>query len=499
MIRQMLEDLIRRARRRLILNETLSQMAFAASVFAAGLALVLVLGTAFLAWWTLVIFAVLGLGIGIYRVSRHTPGAYTTAVQLDENAHLKDTLSTALHFSTQPLSVQAQASAEFRRLQHEQATAAAQAVSLETAVPFTFPRAVYAMAALCLLASALIAIRYRSGTGLDLKRPITEVLFEDQAAAAMKKTGVAPRSRSGQWTDEAQQMLSKLGLAPKPEGPTPGDPDALDDAIEQALKQPGKEAGKSAPKGGESDKTAQGKDAVASDDTPGGDPIQGGDKNSGDPKDNDGKSASKDGDPGDKGSPRKDGDSGQQSLMSKLKDAVSSLMAKNKPDQNGPQPKPQGQQASQQKNNYEKKGDAGDGKPEKSDAKSDSDDSDPNGDALGGQQGEGKETTASNSPQKQEGSGIGAQDGSKETKLAEQLKAMGKISEIIGKRSATVTGETSIEVQSGDQHLHTAYSKTNAAHAETDGDVTRDEIPLSVQAYVQQYFTEVRKAAAAKK
>ena len=83
-------------------------------------------------------------------------------------------------------------------------------------------------------------------------------------------------------------------------------------------------------------------------------------------------------------------------------------------------------------------------------------------------------------------------------KLAEQLKAMGKISEIIGKRSATVTGETSIEVQSGNQQLHTAYSKTEAAHAETDSDVTRDEIPLAVQAYVQQYFLEVRKNAAVK-
>ncbi|HWE50332.1 MAG TPA: hypothetical protein VG273_11105 [Bryobacteraceae bacterium] len=489
----MLEDLIQRARRRLILNESLSQMAFAAAVFAGGLALLLVLGTAFLAWWSLIVFAAAGLGVGIYRISRRTPDSYATAVQLDENAQLKDTLSTALHFSAHPAG-----SPEFLKSQHEQAAAAATTVSLETAVPFTFPRAVYAMAAFCLFASALIGIRYRTGNGLDLRRPITEVLFEDQAAPQAKKPGDAPRSRPGQWADEAQQMLSKLGLAPKPEGPTPGDPDAMDQAIEQALRQPDNKAGKNAPKGGEGDKTA-GKDASAGDDAPGGDPIEG-DKNGGEPKDQDGKSASKGGDPDDKGVPKKDGDSSKESLMSKLKDAVSSLLAKNKPDQNGPQPKPQGQKSAQnEQHKNEKKGEAGDGKPEKSDADADSDDTDPNGDALGGQKGEGKETTASNTPQKQEGSGIGAQDGSKDMKLAEQLKAMGKISEIIGKRSATVTGETSIEVQSGNQQLHTAYSKTDAAHAETDGDVTRDEIPLAVQAYVQQYFTEVRKAAAAKK
>ena len=34
-----------------------------------------------------------------------------------------------------------------------------------------------------------------------------------------------------------------------------------------------------------------------------------------------------------------------------------------------------------------------------------------------------------------------------------------------------------------------------AGHAETDGDVTRDEIPIALQGFVQQYFTEVRKTA----
>jgi hypothetical protein len=97
-----------------------------------------------------------------------------------------------------------------------------------------------------------------------------------------------------------------------------------------------------------------------------------------------------------------------------------------------------------------------------------------------------------------QGNGAGSQNGAKELKEAAQLKAMGKISEIIGQRAATVTGETSVEVQSGNQKLRTAYSETTATHSETDGDVTRDEIPLALQAYVQQYFAEVRKAAPAK-
>jgi hypothetical protein len=184
--------------------------------------------------------------------------------------------------------------------------------------------------------------------------------------------------------------------------------------------------------------------------------------------------------------------------MSKLKEAVSNLMAKNKPEPSTPQKSQDQKSGKGEQKKGEKKGDAGQGKPEKGNS-DDADDSDPDGDALGGQKGEGKETTASNQKQQQEGSGIGTQDGAKDIKAAEQLKAMGKISEIIGKRSATVSGETTVEVQSGNQPLRTSYSKTNAAHAETDGDVTRDEIPVALQAYVQQYFTEVRKAAAKQK
>ena len=76
---------------------------------------------------------------------------------------------------------------------------------------------------------------------------------------------------------------------------------------------------------------------------------------------------------------------------------------------------------------------------------------------------------------------------------------MGKISEIIGKRASTVSGEMMVEVQSGkNQQLRTNYTNTTAAHGEADGDVTRDEIPLSLQPYVQQYFEQVRKAAAPK-
>ena len=70
---------------------------------------------------------------------------------------------------------------------------------------------------------------------------------------------------------------------------------------------------------------------------------------------------------------------------------------------------------------------------------------------------------------------------------------MGKISEIIGKRSANVTGEISVEVPSNQQPLHTAYSQNNATHSDAGGEISRDEVPVIFQQYVQQYFEQVHK------
>jgi hypothetical protein len=54
-------------------------------------------------------------------------------------------------------------------------------------------------------------------------------------------------------------------------------------------------------------------------------------------------------------------------------------------------------------------------------------------------------------------------------------------------------------VQSGNQQLRTAYSTKAVAHGEADSDVSRDEIPVAMQPYVQQYFDQVRKSSQAAK
>ncbi len=72
------------------------------------------------------------------------------------------------------------------------------------------------MAAVCLLASGLVALRYGMGHGLNLRAPITQLFFEDEAIKEAKKAqALYPKSKT--WMDEAQSLLSKLGMAPNPQ------------------------------------------------------------------------------------------------------------------------------------------------------------------------------------------------------------------------------------------------------------------------------------------
>jgi hypothetical protein len=118
----------------------------------------------------------------------------------------------------------------------------------------------------------------------------------------------------------------------------------------------------------------------------------------------------------------------------------------------------------------------------------------------GGEAGDSPDSQAKNAAGKsdtgqastQPGSGIGSQDGDKNIRQAEQLAAMGKISEIIGKRSANVTGEATVEVRSTSQQLRTPYAPRGAEHSQSGAEIGRDEIPVALQPYVERYFEQVR-------
>ena len=188
-------------------------------------------------------------------------------------------------------------------------------------------------------------------------------------------------------------------------------------------------------------------------------------------------------------------------LLSKFRDAMSSLMNRMRQASGakGGQQQANAQQGAQQKNqsgNTAQNGKQGQqpGDGQQADARDGQpgDDSQNAQSAQSGSPGQSAQQPAT----KQPGSGIGRQDGSKDVKLAEQLAAMGKISEIIGKRAANVSGELTMEVENSNQQLRTPYAPREARHQQAGGEINRDEIPVALQAYVEQYFEQVRKQPA---
>jgi hypothetical protein len=474
----MLRQLIRSARRRLLWNEALKQFALSAALAIAGVALLLTLGTRYIEWWLVALFAIAVLVWAVARLRKGLPSEYAAAVWLDEKSGLHDSLSTAHYFATHRApDPRAEA---FLNAQRGQAESMAGKVDVSAAVPFRFPKALYGLIALLLLSTGLVTVRYFYGHNLDLRAPITEVIFEDQAAKSPAAAKPPHRTEKQAELEEARSLLDKLGLGANL---NPNPDQKLDEALADALRgpetTPGQtDAAKFDPKLNQGDPIDQAKDNS---------------KNSGAGQagDRSGRKESSENASSQTGQSGQNGEKSEKSLLSRLKEAMDNMI--NAPSQGekrnsggGKQPKSSQQQADANQQAGQQGDEQNQGQAQ--------------GEANGAtQKSNSPGQTSGNSPEKQEGpAAAGSQDGEKAIRLAEQTKAMGKISELIGKRSEQVTGESMIEVQSGNQRVQTAYKEQNATHGEGAGEVGRDQIPLSVQAYVQEYFQEVRRKPAAK-
>jgi hypothetical protein len=161
----------------------------------------------------------------------------------------------------------------------------------------------------------------------------------------------------------------------------------------------------------------------------------------------------------------------------------------NPQDQQGQSAKQQQQQGMQSQGKQQ-----GEGQPS-ADQQGDSQ----NGEKMAGDKSKSGEKNGDRPGDQNSKSGMGSQDGEKAIREAQQLAAMGKLSEILGKRAQQVTGEMSVEVSSGKQQLKTQWSERKALHADTGAETNRNEIPLAYQSYIQRYFEEVRKTPGAAK
>jgi hypothetical protein len=365
------------------------------------------------------------------------------------------------------------------------------------------PRAVYAVAALAFVAASLFALRYGLSRKLDLRPPLASILQNSfggstaQMAAMQKKRAEAMKRNVLQ---DAVGISTEDGTA-KGQGELDAAPDS---ALDSSAIPDADNSKKGSTQGGAKAKTPDG-DPMEGEQAEG-DSSEDGEGNSGGTAGTEGKQGgqqAKNGDPN-AGNDSNGAAGSQSSLVSKLKDAMSNLLSRMKqPPGAGTQQQSHanqnGQQAQGQKGSGQKSK-SGQGKQQQGGQDSDSQDSDQGEEAQSSQnaQGRGAGQSSDDQASKQPGSGIGKQDGSKDVKLAEQMAAMGKISEIIGKRSANVSGEVTVEVQNSSQQLKTAWVQQNASHTNSGGEINRDEVPVELQTYVQQYFEQVRKQEGAR-
>jgi hypothetical protein len=493
---------IRRARRRLLTNELVSQAVNAFSAALVAFILLLLTGTELLRWEWLLLLPAAAVAIGLLLAFRRLPAPYVTAQIVDRRLALADTLSTAWYFSQ---TARPQEPAGILRAQQEQADRMAGTLDLRRAVPFRAPRTIYAFAVLALIASSLFALRYGITRRLELRTPLARML--EQQFHFGEKTVLAKNIRRD----------------PPPPGRNedPNEELAGQDPNQSAESEPSAEPD-SENKG---DRTGEKKGSASrADNQKNGDPSERKDaedqdnqadqrENPSDPRNGDQSSSGKDqqgnrkGDQARQPNSQRDanGSADNSSLMSKVKDAFQNLLSRMKPQQ--------GDSASQQSTEQNSRQQQGKGQPggkQQSAKDAQRGDSGQKGDAEDGQTNERADNSAD--PQskssgksdgqqtsKQPGSGVGSQDGDKNIKQAEQLAAMGKISEIIGKRAANLTGEATVEVQSTSQQLRTPYAQRGAEHAQGGTEIDRDEIPVALQSYVEKYFEQVRKQVPDKK
>ena len=486
--------LVRHARRRILGNELLAQGANAASVALGAFVLLLLLGTQILSWPVVVALPLVAAAAGLYRIRKRLPNEYAVAQIVDRRLDLADHLSTALYFNE--VSPDAQVPEEVRAAQLEQASRLAATVDPRQAIPYRMPRAAFAVVALVVVASTLFALRYGLSRRLDLKQPIANFLPESFSGGKTVKQANNNRRNPKQ----APEVADEGNGAPNQDQQGQGQQDPNQETQTAGQQESQADANKSETKSVPGQKTSEeGDNQMASDDqdsqSEGNTGRSGDDNQNGQQGDKSGQS-----DKQQQGNQKESNSNESSSLMSKMKDAFQNLLSKVKPQQNQQSSPQQGNQDQNSRQGKPQQGQKGqnnkDGQQQAGNQQGDAQEGEDGQEAKNSenaQQGKGQGKSDSKQASKQPGSGIGSQDGDKAIKNAEQLAAMGKISEILGKRSQNITGEATVEVQQTSQQLHTPYAQKAAQHTQAGTEISRDEVPVSLQPYVQQYFEQLRK------
>ena len=466
--------------------------------------MLLLVGAQILNWYWLVLLFAGALATGAYRLRASLLTSYQIAQSVDRRLELKDALSTAYYFNGE--TNHPAAPRDFIEGQRNHAENLARSADIDRGMPFLLPRTAYVNLALVAVAFGMFGLRYGIKRSLDLGSPLVHINLEGFFGNSPKIADARARGKRPGDGDNRRDPAAE-----NPWDSKTSDLDPATDAARQSVEDPAPNNGNTSPDG-----SAKADSKSTEHLQPGSNPLDSGEK--GDPSEAsdasanpspgaDSKSGEQNGskDAKDAKDANQSGNSGENAgLANKLRDALSNLLAKMKPQskQAGGKPNDSSQSASSRSSQQGEKQEGDSKSPGKEQADASANSQSEGEQQQGGTQqaSQGKsEGRSNNQPNSPDGkSGIGKQDGDKAAREAAELAAMGKLSEIIGKRAANITGEVMVEVSSGKQQLKTQYSDRNGAHAESGGEINRDEVPLAYQQYVQQYFAQMRKLPAGK-
>ncbi len=466
-----LDFLIRQAHRRTMTQASVEVLLTGAATALAVFILVLIAGTGLLHWGWAVASAVVGSVWAWHRKRRRLPDSYRTAQQIDHALESKDLLSTAWHFG------HSSRQSEFVDTVLRQADGAVSSADVEVLIPWRMPRSGYVAAALAAACVLLLGVRLGVLKTLDLRAGLAEVRFDTITGAA-----VAPDKKMA--SARQQHPFEGIGVD------IPGYEQASlqgDEKQEQfqQLEVESNEPGAQGAKGQRSQNGEQGESG------------EGGEESGDEPSAEEAPTGSQDPNraPGDRGQSQKPDK--PNSLLDKMRDAMANLMEKLKMEPQGGEGKQSASSKASQQGQGQKKGDKGQkGSQQNAQADADGQKSEGEGEGAQTQQAKSRSDQPPEPPSGDPKSGAGSQDGSKETEMAQDAEAMGKLSELFGRRAQNVKGEVMMEVtKSRNQGLRTPLVDRSATHSEAGGEVSRDEVPLHLQDYVQRYYERVRKPA----
>lgn len=473
-----LGDLIGHARRRAIWQFAVARSMWAVTAALAAAAILLILGTGVVAWYVPPVVFALALGAALWTLRGRIPGEYGTAQALDSALQTSDLLSSSWHV----FKAGSGARSLFAPLLFEQAESAARLADPSVALPWRWPRSSRWMGGMALVALTLFGLRYGVLHTLDLSASVVNVIFDTFTgqSVADSKQAARPNAKSPQ--------PIQIGLNEPGDVLVDNPPDDVLKNYEVAgqsnsgssknVSSPDQQSQKREP--GESSSPEDASNNVS---LPEG--AQGMSTGTNQQKSSDVKNQ-----------PRPDAKQQKKDpgLIDKMRDALASMMDKLKLNSKAAESQQSASAQEAQRQDAQRQSDKGSpspGKPQQGDPQSQQ--SQEQADSSQSGQKSQSESPAQNANDQQH-SGIGKQDGAKNTEMAKDAEALGKLSELIGKRSMNLQGEMMVEVENTrNPQLRTPYLNRSAAHGEAGGDLSRDEVPLRHQEFVRRYYEQVRK------